>query len=116
LTDLQREFHIARSQPRHLTPQPSGVHGTLDLGVTGTTPTSANLGANLPSGMEALPVNFEIQFIPLDGGPGIAPKSNEVIFQNLGPSSFGPAPEPGSGVLLLVGALCLVGGRSRRMV
>jgi len=38
LTDLQREFHIARSQPRHLAPQPrahvvskrSGLGGVID--------------------------------------------------------------------------------------
>ena len=33
-TDLQREFHLARSQPRHLVPQPkapnSSQHGGLD--------------------------------------------------------------------------------------
>jgi len=37
-TDLQREFHIARSQPRHLTPQPKapsfsprgGLDGVVD--------------------------------------------------------------------------------------
>jgi hypothetical protein len=85
---------------------PAGVSGTLDLGVTGPTPTTANLGANLPSGMEALPVNFDIQFIPLDGGPALPPINNqEVIFQNTGPSSFGPVPEPSSFVLLLPAAL-----------
>jgi integrase len=38
LTDLQREFHLARSQPRHLAPQPkasfasarTGLHGLID--------------------------------------------------------------------------------------
>jgi len=38
LTDLQREFHLARSQPRHLAPQPkahvtsarTGLHGVID--------------------------------------------------------------------------------------
>ena len=38
LTDLQREFHLARSQPRHLVPQPkmpstrlrAGFHGVMD--------------------------------------------------------------------------------------
>jgi len=38
LTDLQREFHLARSQPRHLAPQPkiqlasarSGLDGVVD--------------------------------------------------------------------------------------
>ena len=37
-TDLQREFHLARSQPRHLTPQPkapnfsprAGLEGVID--------------------------------------------------------------------------------------
>ncbi len=31
----------------------------------------ANLDSTLPSGMEGLPLNFDIQFIPLDGGPGL---------------------------------------------
>jgi hypothetical protein len=38
LTDLQREFHLARSQPRHLAPQPklssastrTGLEGLID--------------------------------------------------------------------------------------
>jgi hypothetical protein len=38
LTDLQREFHLAHSQPRHLAPQPNtppasaraGFHGAID--------------------------------------------------------------------------------------
>jgi len=60
-----------------------GVHGTLDLGVTGPTPTAANLGSDLPSGTEGLPVNFDIQFIPLDGGPALGDVSQEIIFQNL---------------------------------
>ena len=37
LTDLQREFHVARSEPRHLTPQPktqfasrAGLEGVID--------------------------------------------------------------------------------------
>ncbi len=84
----------------------TGVHGTLDLGVTGPTPTTANLGADLPSGMEGLPVNFDIQFIPLDGGPAIADVKQEVVFQNTGPSLFGPVvPEPSSAVLLLSAGL-----------
>jgi hypothetical protein len=79
----------------------AGVSGTLDLGVTGPTPTASNLGADLPSGMEGLPVNFDIQFIPLDGGPGISDQTGEVIFQNAGPSSFNPVPEPSSLALSL---------------
>jgi hypothetical protein len=90
----------------------SGVHGTLDLGVTGPAPTSANLGADLPSGTEGLPVNFDIQFIPLDGGPSIADTKAEVIFQNTGPSSFDPVPEPSPLVLLL--AAGLTGGLALR--
>jgi hypothetical protein len=92
----------------------SGVTGTLDLGVTGPTPTAANLGADLPAGMEGLPVNFDIQFIPLDGGPAINPMTQEVIFQNTGPSAFAPlAPEPSSLVLLgLAGTI--VGGVALR--
>jgi hypothetical protein len=93
---------------------PNGVHGTLDLGVTGPTPTAANLGADLPSGMEGLPVNFDIQFIPLDGGPAIPTQNGEVIFQNNGASSFAPnIPEPGSGILLAT-ALGLGAGLWRR--
>jgi hypothetical protein len=77
----------------------AGVSGTLDLGVTGPTPT---LGADLPSGTEGLPVNFDIQFIPLDGGPALNPVNNqEVVFQNKGVSSFAPVPEPSSLALLL---------------
>jgi PEP-CTERM motif len=80
-----------------------GAFGTLDLGVTGPTPTSANLGADLPSGMEGLPVNFDIQFIPLDGGPSIPSQVGEVIFQNTGPSSFSPVPEPSTWAMMLLG-------------
>ena len=87
----------------------AGVFGTLDLGVTGPTPTASNLGADLPSGMEGLPVNFDIQFIPLDGGPTINPMQSEVIFQNTGPSSFGPVPEPSSLALLLTAAVAISG-------
>jgi hypothetical protein len=89
----------------------SQVTGTLDLGVTGPTPTTANLGADLPSGMEALPVNFDIQFIPLDGGPQINPVIQETIFTNTGPSSFGPnsVPEPSSFVLLLTSVVLTAG-------
>jgi hypothetical protein len=87
----------------------TGVSGTLDLGVTGPTPTTANLGANLPSGMEGLPVNFDIQFIPLDGGPALPGVTSEVIFQNTGPSTFSAVPEPSSLVLLLTAGL-MTGG------
>ena len=31
LTDLQREFQLARSKPRHLTPQPKSRRSTFDL-------------------------------------------------------------------------------------
>jgi hypothetical protein len=86
------------------------VSGTADLGATGPTPTGANLGADLPAGMLGLPVNFDIQFIPLDGGPAISPFTQEDIFQN--PSAFqyvpSPAPEPGTATLLLLGGLGLV--------
>src|SRR6202035_1896577 len=34
-TDLQREFHMARSQPRHLTPQPKAPIITLRAGLDG---------------------------------------------------------------------------------
>jgi hypothetical protein len=83
----------------------AGVHGTLDLGVTGPTPTTVNLGADLPSGMEALPVNFDIQFIPLDGGPQFQDVQQEVIFQNTGNSSFNPTPEPSTFLVALSGGL-----------
>jgi hypothetical protein len=82
---------------------PKGAYGTLDLGVTGPTPTSANLGADLPSGMEGLPVDFDIQFIPLDSGPSIPSQVGEVIFQNTGPSSFSPVPEPSTWAMMLLG-------------
>jgi hypothetical protein len=88
--------------------------GNLDLGITGPTPTTANLGADLPSGMEALPVNFDINFIPLDGGPALPPNNGEVIFQNFGPSSFAPVvPEPGTLALLSTALLALAGLRRR---
>jgi integrase len=35
LTDLQREFHLARSQPRHLTPQPKAHLASLRAGLDG---------------------------------------------------------------------------------
>ena len=35
LTDLQREFHLARSQPRHLTPQPKAHLASLRAGIDG---------------------------------------------------------------------------------
>jgi hypothetical protein len=64
--------------------------------------------------MEGLPVNFDIQFIPVDGGPAINPVKDEVIFQNTGPSSFGPAiPEPGSATLLGAALFGLAGLRRR---
>jgi hypothetical protein len=92
-----------------------GVYGTLDLGVTGPTPTSANLGANLPSGMEGLPVNFDIQFIPLDGGPAIQDMKQEVIFQNNGPSQFQPInPEPSSFALLFMAGIITGGFAAQR--
>jgi hypothetical protein len=99
----------------------SGVHGTLDLGVTGPTPTAANLGTDLPSGMEGLPVNFDIQFIPTDGGPPMNDVRQEVIFQNRGPSSFDPVgvPEPSAFTLLVLGGLGLLGytrWRQKRLV
>ena len=93
----------------------AGVSGTLDLGLTGPTPTAANLGADLPSGMEGLPVNFDVQFIPLDGGPQLPDVKQEVIFQNLGPSSFGPVPEPSSLVILLTGGLMVGPFAMRRL-
>jgi hypothetical protein len=40
LPDVQREFHLARSQPRHLTPQPKSPPATV--------------GANLPGLLESL--------------------------------------------------------------
>jgi hypothetical protein len=93
----------------------SGVSGTLDLGVTGPTPTNANLGADLPGGMLGLPVDFDIQFIPLDGGPAINPQQGEVIFQNRGASSFGPnVPEPASVMLIAAAGLAAAGGRRFR--
>jgi hypothetical protein len=92
-----------------------GVYGTLDLGVTGPTPTSANLGADLPSGMEALPVNFDIQFIPIDGGPAIQDVKQEVIFQNNGPSQFQPiSPEPSSFALLFMAGIITGGFAAQR--
>jgi hypothetical protein len=34
-TDLQREFHLARSQPRHLAPQPTASFASARTGFTG---------------------------------------------------------------------------------
>jgi hypothetical protein len=34
-TDLQREFHLARSQPRHLAPQPKAPNVSLRSGLAG---------------------------------------------------------------------------------
>ncbi len=34
-TDLQREFHLARSQPRHLTPQPKAPNVSPRAGLDG---------------------------------------------------------------------------------
>jgi hypothetical protein len=85
-------------------------------GVTGPTPTATNLGADLRSGMEALPVNFDIQFIPLDGEPSLPEVKNEVIFQNTGWSTFSPVPEPSSLLITGVGSVFLLGiviGRQR---
>ena len=35
LTDLQREFHLARSQPRHLAPQPKASFASARTGLNG---------------------------------------------------------------------------------
>ncbi len=35
LTDLQREFHLARSQPRHLLPQPTTQQASCRAGLDG---------------------------------------------------------------------------------
>ena len=35
LPDLQREFHLARSQPRHLAPQPKAVTASARSGING---------------------------------------------------------------------------------
>jgi hypothetical protein len=92
----------------------SGVHGTLDLGVTGPTPNASNLNADLPSGTEGLPVNFDIQFIPLDGGPAIPDMQSEAIFQNRSPSQFDPtvpeidAASLGSALTLLIGGVWIL--------
>ena len=46
LTDLQREFHLARSQPRHLAPQPkiqvASTHAGLE-GIVGSLRTTQHL-------------------------------------------------------------------------
>ncbi|HEV2444535.1 MAG TPA: PEP-CTERM sorting domain-containing protein, partial [Candidatus Sulfopaludibacter sp.] len=92
-----------------------GVFGTVDMGVTGPAPTTANLGANLPSGMEGLPVNFDIQFIPLDGGPSLPSQNGESIFQNPTLGTFGPTPEPSTfGLLAIGGAVMWLASRRRR--
>ena len=87
----------------------SGVHGTMDLGVTGPTPTSANLGANLPAGMFGLPVSYAISFLPLDGGPGLNSMPGEIILQNPTLGSFAPVPEPSSVILFGSGIIGLLG-------
>lgn len=92
---------------------PAGVTGTLDMGVTGPTPTAANLGANLPAGMLGLPVSFDLLFIPLDGGPAIPGVKDEVIFQNPSLGTFSALPEP-SGLVLLLTSSVLVGGLALR--
>jgi hypothetical protein len=66
--------------------------------------------------MEGLPVNFDIQFIPLDGGPAIGDVIQEVIFQNQGPSQFDPVPEPSSAVIVLsAGLMAAVGVAVRKL-
>jgi len=60
--------------------------------------------------MLGLPVDFDIQFIPLDGGPSLPSNSGETIFQNPTLGTLNPVPEPsylaalgiGGGALLLI--------------
>lgn len=59
LPDLQREFHLARSQPRHLAPQPKSP--------------AATVGADLPGVVESLRTSRHVlemfrRTLP-DGGP-----------------------------------------------
>ncbi len=88
--------------------------GTLDMGVTGPTPSAGDLGANLPSGMLGLPVSFDIQFIPLDGGPAIPDTQGEVIFQNPSLGTIQSIPEPSSFVCLLTSSVVIGGLALRR--
>ena len=69
---------------------------------------------DLPSGMEAPPLNFQLQFMALDGGPALPNVTDELIFQNTGLSSFNTVPEPSSFAILLTASLMMAGGAALR--
>ena len=81
--------------------------GQTPTGITITdtstqTETISGIAADLPSGTEGLPVDFDIQFIPLDGGPAILNPGGQQSF-----GSWQTIPEPVSLALLGLGMIGL---------
>jgi PEP-CTERM motif len=75
---------------------------------SGQPETINGVAADLPSGTEGLPVFFDIQFIPLDGGPvNLNPEGQQVF------NSWQTIPEPASLALLGFGMIG-IGGLRRR--
>ena len=86
------EFKIPANQT------PTGI--TVNDTSASHTDTVSGLAADLPSGTEGLPVDFDIHFLPLDGGPITLNPGGQQSF-----SSWQTIPEPASLALLVLGMI-----------
>lgn len=84
------EFQVPAGQT------PTGI--TVTDASTSQTETISGVAADLPSGTLGLPVDFDIQFIPLDGGPVNLNPGGQQLFV-----SWQTIPEPASLALLGLG-------------
>ena len=74
LTDLQREFHAARSQPRHLTPQPKTQVASAPCRL-GRRP-RFRTGRSTPDGNVPPLSPMAIRAVVLIGSPIVSPRSS----------------------------------------
>ena len=73
-TDLQREFHLARSQPRHLAPQPKAHLASLRAGLDGVV--DSLLLLNTQSKCSGVLFLTALRVIASIGSPTASPKSS----------------------------------------